>query len=303
MTEANLVDGYLALTRQALAPSPELRERVFSRLDAGAVPNGESGAPGVAAMPRGESGAPGTADGAALGAGTVGLRDGALGADGALLGAGLEASGATALGAALAPVAAASHGARGQAGALLGGGLLVLGFLSGYWARGIDGQPPPLRPAVAALSQEQQQAEQLNEELVPEAPARPQLQPAQRSSAARSASPRSSNTPPRRENAAPLPATTSSATRDELLLLQRTERAVRAGNSALALMLVGELEAQYPRTELLEERRALELLSYCVADATDSVSRAERFLREHPRSVYAERIDALCQVEPPATTP
>ena len=85
--------------------------------------------------------------------------------------------------------------------------------------------------------------------------------------------------------------------------MQRTERAVRAGNSALALMLLGELETGYPRSELLEERRALELLAYCVANATDSVPRAERFLREHPRSVYAERIGALCQVEPSATKP
>jgi hypothetical protein len=199
----------------------------------------------------------------------------------------------------LAPVATAANGARGQAGALLGGGLLLLGFLSGYWARGIDGQPPPLRPAVMAAQQEQ-----LNEELVPEAPGS-QLNPAQRSP--HSASSRSSNVE-RPATATRLPATPlagsgSSATREELLLLQRTERAVRAGNSALALMLLGELEAGYPRSELLEERRALELLAYCVAHASDSVQRSERFLRQHPRSVYAERIGALCQVQPPATQP
>jgi len=292
VTQSHLVDGYLALTRQALTPSLALRERVSERLAAGVVPNAERGAPAAA-------------EGAALGAGAVGLGAGALGAEGALLGAGLEVSGAVAPGAALAPVAAASHAARGQAGALLGGGLLLLGFLGGYWARGIDGQPPPLqvRPAVAAVQEAQQQ-----EELTPDEPALVQLGPAQLRHAARSGSARSSNPAPRgagasRFAATPLPGTRSSATRDELLLLQRTERAVRAGNSALALMLLGELEAQYPRSQLLEERRALELLSYCVADASDSPQRAERFLREHPRSVYAERIGALCQADAPPTAP
>jgi hypothetical protein len=277
MTESNLVDAYLALTRQALTPSLALRDRVQSRLDA--------------AVPLGESGAPGAAEGAALGAGAL-----TSGVGSALLGAGLRVPGGAAPGAMLTPVAAASQGARGNIAALLGGGLLVLGFLSGYWARGIDGQPPPLRPALAAV-----QEEQLNEELVPEAPARPQLHPGQRPSAAHSASSRNSNTPRHGAAATRAPAITPSATRDELLLLQRTERAVRANNSALALMLLGELEAQYPRSELLEERRALELLAHCVAHASDSVPRAERFLREHPRSVYAERIGALCQVEAPAT--
>jgi hypothetical protein len=85
---------------------------------------------------------------------------------------------------------------------------------------------------------------------------------------------------------------------DELALLQRAERAVRAENSALALMLTGELDARHPRSELLEERRAIELMAHCVAHATDARPRAERFLRAHPRSVYAERVQQLCLGEP-----
>jgi hypothetical protein len=93
--------------------------------------------------------------------------------------------------------------------------------------------------------------------------------------------------------------------RDELALLQRAERAVRAENSALALMLTSELEERYPRSQLLEERNAIELMAHCVAHATDARPRAERFLRAHPRSVYAERIAALCLAEPtpPAAEP
>ena len=83
--------------------------------------------------------------------------------------------------------------------------------------------------------------------------------------------------------------------RDELLLLQRAERAVRASNSALALALIGELEENYPRSVLLEERRAIELMAHCAAGATDGAARARRFERDHPRSVYAERITELCR--------
>ena len=85
---------------------------------------------------------------------------------------------------------------------------------------------------------------------------------------------------------------------EELALLARAERAVRADNSALALVLIDELEARFPSSALLEERRAIELLAHCAARASDARQRAERFLRQHPRSVYAERIAALCPSEP-----
>ena len=74
---------------------------------------------------------------------------------------------------------------------------------------------------------------------------------------------------------------------------------MRAGNSALALALIAELEVNYPRSKLLEERRAVELMAHCAAGATDGRTRAERFLREQPRSIYAARVDELCGVKGP----
>jgi hypothetical protein len=79
--------------------------------------------------------------------------------------------------------------------------------------------------------------------------------------------------------------------------LQRAERAVRADNAALALALIGELEARYPRSTLLEERSAIQLLAHCRAGATDARMRAARFLRQHPSSLYAGRIRELCPSE------
>ncbi|MEY4545739.1 MAG: hypothetical protein RL685_1934 [Pseudomonadota bacterium] len=284
MTESNLVDGYLALTRQALTPSLALRERVLSRMAVGATAM-EAGAAGLA----GNIAAP---KAALTAQGTTLVLEGAS-ATGA---AALEVPGALATGAlAGTPSVAASQAARGKLGALLGGALLALGFVSGYWARGIDAQPPPLpvRPAL------QHGPAELAPEPALDGAARLQLDSAKRTPAA-SSRPRGSSSVALRDTAAPAasPSAAPSSTRDELALLQRTERAVRADNSALALVLLGELEANYPRSELLEERRALELLAHCVAHASDSLQRAERFLREHPRSVYAERIGALCQAEP-----
>jgi hypothetical protein len=83
--------------------------------------------------------------------------------------------------------------------------------------------------------------------------------------------------------------------RGELELLERADRAVRADNSALALALLAELDARYPRSTLLEERAAMELLAHCQARAADAGSRAQRFLRTYPNSVYLERASELCQ--------
>jgi hypothetical protein len=85
--------------------------------------------------------------------------------------------------------------------------------------------------------------------------------------------------------------------------LRRAERAVRAENSALALALIGELWQHYPRSSLLEERRAIELLAHCGAGATDSSVRARRFLREQPRSVYAGRVRRMCLPESDRSKP
>jgi hypothetical protein len=81
---------------------------------------------------------------------------------------------------------------------------------------------------------------------------------------------------------------------DELALLRRADRAVRGDEAALALALIGELDAHHPESKLLEERRAIELLAFCQAGSTDARLRTERFLLAHPHSVYAGRIREAC---------
>lgn len=242
MTTPDLVDRYLQSTRAALAPSPDLRERVQARLQVGATPIAVP--PSLAAVePRG------------------------------LL--------------------------RSKAANLaLSGALLALGFVAGYALRPDTGVPPPLpRPAQPAMDWEI------------EAPGDTSAAPGWAPSAALARDPTvdSPRTPHARKPGAPARSPLEPQPPDppqargpneELALLARAERAVRADNSALALVLIDELEARFPISRLLEERRAIELLAHCAARASDARQRAERFLRQHPRSVYAERIAALCPSEP-----
>lgn len=101
---------------------------------------------------------------------------------------------------------------------------------------------------------------------------------------------------PRPQRAAPPRATAGRDWRAELELLERAERAVRADNAALALSLLADFDAGYPHSQLIEERRAIEVMAHCQAHATDGTARAERFLRAHPSSVYAERIAEACRL-------
>lgn len=176
--------------------------------------------------------------------------------------------------------------------ALLGAGLLALGFVAGYQAHANRELPPPL-PQLEVTSAET---------LIPEVePLIPEVEPLPDPLAVdvprapvEAIVPRARKVRPR----AP-----AASARDELALLARAERAVRADNSALALALIAELEERHPRSGLLEERRAIELMAHCAASATDGALRAQRFVRKHPRSVYAERIAELCQAGAPAASP
>jgi hypothetical protein len=188
---------------------------------------------------------------------------------------------------------------------LVGMGLVSLGFAAGWQANAARDLPPPLPhalhdvapEALVLLAPETDGA--IGAPLASEAAARPALGSASRAvdgstapatRAARAVSPRKAPPPPG-----------DGAAGEELALLQRAERAVRADNAALGLALIAELEAKYPRSKLLEERRAIELMAQCGAGATDGAVRAERFLREQPRSIYAARIEKLCSasVTPP----
>ena len=90
----------------------------------------------------------------------------------------------------------------------------------------------------------------------------------------------------------------------ELALLERAERAIRAGEGALALALLDQLEHDFPTTSLREERAAARVLARCAetssADASERAEAradAEQFLA-HSSSVYADRVRTLCQLGP-----
>jgi hypothetical protein len=195
----------------------------------------------------------------------------------------------------------ASLQASGKLGALVGAGLIGVGFLSGYLAHSsASPRPEPQRAAVVEAAASGADEPPVVAEPNPaaarpsdalEAPREPEPAEGSRTRSARVAPP--SPLPP--PAATPSPA--SPALDDELALLQRAERAVRADNPALALALIDELEARYPRSTLLEERSAIELLAHCGAGATDARARAARFLRQHPSSLYAGRVRELCPTE------
>lgn len=84
----------------------------------------------------------------------------------------------------------------------------------------------------------------------------------------------------------------------ELMLLERAERAVRARNADLALVLADQLEERYPSSQLHEERRAIELMALCQAGSSRALALGERFARRYPGSVYAERITDECGPAP-----
>lgn len=83
---------------------------------------------------------------------------------------------------------------------------------------------------------------------------------------------------------------------EELLLLERAERALRNHHPALATALIAELTQRFPRSLLHEERRAIELMARCQAggDASAAASLRTGFERDYPTSVYAERVARDC---------
>jgi hypothetical protein len=188
----------------------------------------------------------------------------------------------------------ASLQASGKLGALVGAGLLGVGLLSGYLIR--DSQEAPLPPRALASP-----ITEVRLPVPPAAPAEPReqerLPPSGASKALRrdtAVATRARRTPERVAAPDTEPAAVTAQPGGELALLRRAERALRTDNAALALALIGELEEHYPSSSLLEERRAIELMAYCSAGATDAAARAQRFLREYPQSAYAGRIRDLC---------
>jgi type IV secretory pathway VirB10-like protein len=147
---------------------------------------------------------------------------------------------------------------------------------------------PPAAPALAAPAPTAPAAPELA------TPARPAARPRERAPAADAARLESA---PRRARRAAHPRDW----RGELELLERAERAVRGDNVALALALLGDFDARYPDSRLVEERAAVETMAHCQAQATDSTARAGRFLNLYATSLYRTRVEALCEPRSPAS--
>jgi hypothetical protein len=94
---------------------------------------------------------------------------------------------------------------------------------------------------------------------------------------------------------------------EELALLSRAERAIRAGEPALALTFLDELESRFPSSAMLEERTAARLLAGCALSSPGARRQAEIFLDDRAASVYTDRVRRSCAIEsqpaPAATAP
>lgn len=264
--DTDVVERHLARAWQAWTPEPDLRERVRARLTSSAAAT--MGAVGVAA---------------------AGARR---------------------------PGTWASLRATGKLGTAVGATLLGIGFLSGYLSRAyreneslVASLPLDAVSVTQPVIQPRLEGEEAARAPEPLAMTPPSAAPTRAVEAPPEPKPRELGA--RRPRSAPVaapseldvePSPSAAGPNEELALLRRAERAVRADHAALALALIGELEERHPRSSLLEERRAIELLAHCQAGATDSRQRAKRFLRAHPQSLYASRIRELCET-PPGTPP
>jgi hypothetical protein len=172
--------------------------------------------------------------------------------------------------------------------------LAGLTFVAGYWLGGQrvnPGEPPPLPAAVVARERQ------------------PMLEPTPASAAQpapASDEPASDAAKPVRRRAARSDGkarthANDDAFGDELALLQRAERALRAGTPELSLSFLDDLDRRYPKTRFVEERAAARLMARCARGEPDTRADAELFLRDRRTSVYSDRVRELCGLERAAT--
>ncbi len=99
-------------------------------------------------------------------------------------------------------------------------------------------------------------------------------------------------------SAAPSANTVDNSLSEELDLLRRAERTIRAGNPLVALGLLRDLDQRFPKGQLLEERTAARVMANCqLADTDTARARGNAYLIAHPQSVYADRVRSICQLD------
>lgn len=123
----------------------------------------------------------------------------------------------------------------------------------------------------------------------------PEVSPAALGSASGAPAQRRAQGSESESNGSPLAA--SDPIGDELALLKRAERAIRAQNSLLALGLLRELDQRFPRGKLLDERAAARVMAECQQQTPDLARRTgEAYLRGAKSGVYHERVRRLCGI-------
>jgi hypothetical protein len=213
--------------------------------------------------------------------------------------------------------------ASGALGGAAGMGLLGLGFIAGYFTRPpavepprapttaiapSTGQPPdgmtaaparvaPAMPAESTLPPHATEADATPSTAAP-APAASTPPAAAPPATGHVAAPQPSGVARRASGRTTRARSAANTANDELVLLERAERAVRGRNPDLALVLAGEIEDRYPGSQLHEERRAIELMALCQAGSSLAIELGERFARRYPGSVYGQRIANECGSTP-----
>jgi len=99
-------------------------------------------------------------------------------------------------------------------------------------------------------------------------------------------------------SAAPSANAAENSLSEELDLLRRAERTIRAGNSLVALGLLRDLDQRFPKGQLLEERTAARVMANCqLADTDTARAQGNAYLIAHSQSVYADRVRSICQLD------